>query len=1287
MKQVLFWTAVVFGTFTSSISLGYSGGTGTAEDPYQISNSQDLCTMGVLTSDYAKYFILTKDIDLNGQSYFQAVIAWGDIAFTGTFDGNGHKITNFTILAGGRLGLFGTIGSGGEVKNLGIENITIRHSRGSHGGGLAGFNQGSIRNCYTQGIVSGAENTGGLAGCNSYGTISNCYSTCSVTGTQYVGGLVGINSFGHINNCYSAGTVIGSYSVGGLAGNNTSGRIINSYSTSSTSGTNSVGGLAGQNITPEADISNCYSAGLVKGTGSVGGLVGVNLGTVSHSFWDMQTSGQLVSSGGTGKTTHEMQLVSTFTNSSLVSGKTGSALRLDGIDDYVEVPGYFGIGRSNPRTVSLWVKTTAVGASNIILVQWGTDEVGRLWSVYLGDGRMPAVSISRYGVYGRRKVSDGQWHHIAAVLEKTVQSDYSQIKLYIDGVLDSQTGNLLVNTAQTTPLRMGTLEGRSSGAECLLDEVCIYNRALSAEELDSAYATGLAEHWMLDESSGTTAYNSVGTQNGVLHNMGSSNWVAGKTGNALQFDGIDDYVDVPGYKGIPGGSSRACSAWIKTTSALRTIILSWGADLPAQKWLFRTESNGALGVGIFGGNYISTNTMTTINDGQWHHVAAMLNDDGSPDISEVLFTIDGIVQSTAASTTQAVNTAAFQDVMIGAYKNADVVVEYFKGLIDDVRIYNQVPVTPHGPVPTEGLAALWSMEEIENNTLYDSVGSYHGILKNATDGPLWDFIHETACGTCDYWSMPDSGYPVLSALSGHIPPQPAGGGTETDPYRITNAGELGTVWYDPTAHYLLANDIDLAGIQWGMSVVPQFGGVLNGNGFRIKNLSINGGNYLGLIGQIATGGQVYDLGIENCAVSSAANSQSIGGLAGCNVNGAVNRCFTTGSVKGGTNSQYIGGLTGYNNGDIRECYSKSSVSGAANTKEIGGLAGRNNKNIVDCYSTGPVSGSTYLGGLVGRTLNGQVVQSFWDVYTSKQGSSSGGIPKSTADMKKRATFAGNNWLDGKTGNALKLYGAKEYVEIPGYKGVVGTQSRTCSAWIRSPSTQRGNIISWGADQPGQKWLFRAEADGKLGVGILGGNYIVSTTAAILNDIQWHHIAAVLNDDGSPSINEIQLYIDGVLQSTYASSTQAVNTIASQDVMLGAYQEAGAIVGHFNGRMDDVCIYNRALSASEIDPAAPISTEGLIAHWTMDETGGTFVHDSGAVYHGQLKNSDNPGWNFVSSTASPMGTYVVYPAGSGNPEIYLGRSGACRQRGSGYRRRVRAEWICPGAIKRYGFIRC
>jgi len=349
----------------------YSGGDGTAANPYQIANKTDLLTLAATTADYNKCFILTADIDMGGQVFTTAIIApdtdsvrsgFQGTQFTGIFDGTGHVISNLTITASTKdyIGLFGYVGSGGQIRNLGVENANITGH--SYVGGLVGYNDSysAITDCYTTGSVSGTGNcVGGLVGYKNGGTITECYATGAVSGTNYVGGLCGLNWGCTITYCYATGSVSGTDKVGGLVGYNDSysaitdcyttgsvsgtgsyvgglvgynsygGTLISCYAAGSVDGTEYVGGLAGNN---SGAITTCYATGAVSSNSNVGGLMGANNGTVTACFWDIQTSGTSDGVGNidpdpagvTGKTTAEMQMLSTFTSAGWDFSATGS---------------------------------------------------------------------------------------------------------------------------------------------------------------------------------------------------------------------------------------------------------------------------------------------------------------------------------------------------------------------------------------------------------------------------------------------------------------------------------------------------------------------------------------------------------------------------------------------------------------------------------------------------------------------------------------------------------------------------------------------------------------------------------------------------------------------------------------------------------------------------------------------------------------------------------------------------------------------------------------------------
>ena len=269
-------------------------GTGYPDDPFIISNFDDMIEFRTNTSLRIGYYSLQDNIDLSGTIYPNAFIPE---YFFGHFDGNGFSIYNLSINGSSYLGLFAKIS--GPVSNVNIENVNIFTS-GDYCGGLCGNSYyGTFSNCYATGSVSGNDRLGGLCGENYRGTISNCYAACSVSGGDYsysLGGLCGENYRGTISNCYAACSVSGgdySYSLGGLCGENYNGTITNCYAASSVSGNRYLGGLCGYN--DNGTISNCYSTGSVTGgDGSryLGGLCGRNLvGTISNCYATGSVSG------------------------------------------------------------------------------------------------------------------------------------------------------------------------------------------------------------------------------------------------------------------------------------------------------------------------------------------------------------------------------------------------------------------------------------------------------------------------------------------------------------------------------------------------------------------------------------------------------------------------------------------------------------------------------------------------------------------------------------------------------------------------------------------------------------------------------------------------------------------------------------------------------------------------------------------------------------------------------------------------------------------------------------
>ena len=429
----------------------YSSGNGTADDPYQIASIEDLILLGKSPADYDKNFILTSDINLDpnlpgGKFFEKAIIApdnndenyrFQGTPFSGEFDGNNHKISHLTITGGSYLGLFGQLGSGAKISNLGLVDVNITGSD-DYVGGLVGTNSGNVTRCYSTGEVNGDGHVGGLVGKN-YGHVRVCYSTGMVSGNRYVGGLVGSNSGGittsysigevngdydvgglvgendgHVMVCYSTGMVSGSRCVGGLVGSN-NGCVLNCYSTDSVSGKQFVGGLVGSNH--EGCVSRCYSTGTVSGNRwGIGGLVGRgNPGLATYCLWDIQTSRQTTSDGGIAKTTTEMQTAATFLEAGwdfIEETKNGTEdiwWILEG-QDYPRLIWEFSEGLLLRSLLAFCPEPPdgATGVARRLILRWSPGVSALRHDIYLGEDEevVRNATIESHGVYRGRQTGD-----------------------------------------------------------------------------------------------------------------------------------------------------------------------------------------------------------------------------------------------------------------------------------------------------------------------------------------------------------------------------------------------------------------------------------------------------------------------------------------------------------------------------------------------------------------------------------------------------------------------------------------------------------------------------------------------------------------------------------------------------------------------------------------------------------------------------------------------------------------------------------------------------------------
>jgi hypothetical protein len=180
------------------------------------------------------------------------------------------------------------------------------------------------------------------------------------------------------------------------------------------------------------------------------------------------------------------------------AGKIGGALSFDGVDDHVIAHNFFGIAGTNPRSISAWIKTSSLDA---VVCSYGTYQQSQKWTIRVQswEGVAGAIRTEIYNgkIIGSTPVNDGSWFFVTSILEPN-QSNISDVLHYINGNLDnaSHVGSRTINTVLSSKFVIGRRHLLPNADDDimhyngLIDDVRIYDRALSAAEVQALYNLG-----------------------------------------------------------------------------------------------------------------------------------------------------------------------------------------------------------------------------------------------------------------------------------------------------------------------------------------------------------------------------------------------------------------------------------------------------------------------------------------------------------------------------------------------------------------------------------------------------------------------------------------------------------------------------------------------------------------------------------------------------------------------------------------------------------------------------
>ena len=205
-----------------------------------------------------------------------------------------------------------------------------------------------------------------------------------------------------------------------------------------------------------------------------------------------------------------------------------------------------------------------------------------------------------------------------------------------------------------------------------------YGYSLQAEE-------GMVGLWHLDESSGTNAPDTSGEDhNGTLINMEDGDWITGKFNNGLQFDGINEYVNLGDIANFERNEEFSFEFWFKTsTTSIDVLLDRYGT---AKGWtIYLEEGKIVVSFAHDETQFVKKETTNVYNNNNWHHLAVTY--DGSSAASGIIIYVDGEVASTTTLNDLLTDNMQNNDVNCSLGSRGNTL--YYDGMLDEVVIYNK----------------------------------------------------------------------------------------------------------------------------------------------------------------------------------------------------------------------------------------------------------------------------------------------------------------------------------------------------------------------------------------------------------------------------------------------------------------------------------------------------------------------------------------------------------------------------------------------------------------------
>ena len=938
------------------------------------------------------------------------------------------------------------------------------------------------------------------------------------------------------------------------------------------------------------------SRGSSKGTSSnLGGAASDNnLSDGLVGYWKMDE--------GVGTTTADSSGNSntgTLSGTSWGTGKFGVGASFNGSSS-ISIPHNSILKPSSYISISTWIKPTDITSTSYSEIYRKEDGNDRHLLSFQSSGTILSFGIGT-ATQGYQELdvpitaSDytNGWHLITAVYDG--QKKY----LYKDGILiGSQVATGALGTSGTATAYIGSNLGTGEFFNGLIDEVRLYNRALSPAEVSQLYnyAPGPVGYWNFEENTGTVAKDKSGNNNTGTLGTGNSapTWSSGKYGSSLNFNGTSQFVSITSLSAAIQAYGTF-EIWFKPNDCSA-----------ANQSIFSQRYTGWHGRGIVinsntisgwsrnsSGTWQSVNLGSCVNN-QWYH--AVLTQEGNI----IKGYLNGIFKN-SFDMASSLDGSYLNYYTLGKYTNDNY---FFNGKIDEVKIYNyartqkQIIEDMNGGAPatsSKSMIGYWKFDEGSGTTVNNSGNggsALNGTLGTGPSAPTWsnDGKFNKALN--------------FNGVNNYIQ-----GSTSSllKPTNITISAWAKTSDSKSTQFIGGYGNTGVLGYWLGAGSSKFVFSVGNGSSNKqlSSNFTSNDNNWHHVVG-------TYD-----------GSTQKIF------VDGNLKNTYTavTGDISYGTlaNGFLIGNTEGLN--------SARFWSGSIDDVKIYNYA-LTDDEVKQDYN----QGSALQMGQTSQTISGTTTNLEYCIPGDASACSApvaewnfeentGSTTKDSSGNNNTGTVGTGSsaptWTIGKknTGAGLKFDGINDKVTT---NFNIGTTEFTVECYFKVDNfsaTEMPLITQYDGSSTRFLLTINSNSGYKLRP-FIGGVALWGTTNLVTN--KWYHVVFNRYTNGNTN-----LYLNGILE---AGTTMTTGTPPQVGLMIGSVSNSSY---YFNGTIDNVKIYNYARTPAQV--AYDYNKGGPIGWWKLDECQGSVANDSSGIGNTGSINISASGTQTSVGTCTASGT--------------------------------------------------